>query len=152
MTPQDFIAAIAPAAQISMVASKIPASFTIAQGALESTWGGSELALQARNLFSVKADQSWHGPFVLMNSAEYVMGKSVMLPARWRQYPDWQSCIDDRVQFFRLNPRYAACFAETTGAGWARAVQSAGYATDPAYADKLVEVINFHNLTQYDTP
>lgn len=151
MKPGEFIAALEPAARISMAATGIPASFTIAQGALESTWGESELAQQARNLFSVKADQSWHGPFLLMNSAEVVMGKRVMMPARWRVYADWQACLDDRAAFFRNNPRYAHCFAETTGEGWARAVTAAGYATDPAYADKIISVMHAHGLSQFDS-
>lgn len=150
MTPGEFIAAIVPAARASMRTSGIPASFTIAQAALESSWGSSALAQQARNLFSVKADRAWHGPTVDMDSAEWVMGKRVMMPAHWRAYPTWQACLDDRAAFFRANPRYAHCFAERTGGGWARAVAGAGYATDPAYADKIIAVMNSHGLSQYD--
>ena len=60
MKPGDFIKAIGPAAQASSQTTHIPASFTIAEGALESGWGASQLALQGFNLFGVKADSSWH--------------------------------------------------------------------------------------------
>jgi flagellar protein FlgJ len=146
MSPSEFIAAMLPAAQASERLTGIPAAFTVAQAALESTWGGSQLARDAMNLFSIKADRSWAGPVVLMNSAEVVNGKRVMLPARWRKYPSWQACMDDRARFFKANPRYEHCLTEKTAEGWARAVQAAGYATDPAYADKIIAVMRSHKL------
>lgn len=147
MKPDEFIAVMMPAARASQALTGIPASFTVAQGALESSWGGSKLAEQAMNLFSIKADMSWAGPVVMMDSAEVVNGKRVMLPARWRKYSSWQACMDDRARFFRDNPRYAHCFSEKTGEGWAHAVQAAGYATDPAYADKIISVMRAHSLS-----
>lgn len=150
MTPGDFIAAIAPAARASMQKTGIPASFTLAQAALESGWGTSKTAAHACNLFNIKADASWPGPIYKMASTEHVGGKDVLQAADWRMYPNWQACFDDRAAFFRDNPRYKACFAETTGEGWARAVHAAGYATDPAYADKLISVIRAHQLAAFD--
>lgn len=150
MTPNDFLAAIAPAAQASHKASGIPASFTLAQAALESSWGASKLAQSGHNLFGVKADKSWVGPITIMQTAEYENGQRVMVAAKWRLYLDWYACLADRVEFFKRNKRYAACFKETTGEGWCRAVAAAGYATDPQYADKLIGVIRSRNLTKYD--
>lgn len=150
MTPSEFIDQLAPAARACHLATGIPASFTLVQAALESSWGRSDLAVKARNIFSVKADRSWTGPILWMNSAEFVKGKRIMLPAKWRVYDSWQACLDDRVAFFRRNPRYAHCFDQKTGEGWARAVQAAGYATDPNYADKLIAMINGRNLIRFD--
>ncbi len=150
MTPAEFIAAIAPAAQASAPKTGIPASFTVAQAALESGWGTSKTAIHARNLFNIKADRSWHGPTWQMASTEVENGKKVLEPAVWRSYSNWKACFDDRVDFFRNNSRYDHCWAETTGEGWARAVQLAGYATDPSYADKLCSVIRSHNLAELD--
>lgn len=150
MKPEAFIAKIGPAALASAKATKIPASFTIAQAALESGWGESKTTRSANNLFNVKADASWRGPLWSMASTEHVNGKDVVLPAQWRVYEDWQACIDDHAAFFAQNRRYAKCFLETTGEGWARAVAAAGYATDPDYAAKLIATMRSHNLTALD--
>lgn len=152
MKPADFIAAIAPAARASMALTKIPASFTIAQAALESGWGGSKTTANANNLFNIKADAGWHGPTWSMASTEHLNGKDVVVPARWRLYPDWQACLDDRAKFFSENKRYAGCFKAVGGEAWARAVTAAGYATDPLYAEKLIATMRSHNLQQFDQP
>lgn len=150
MKPADFLAAIAPAAQACQRATGIPASFTLAQAALESGWGASRLSQSACNLFGVKADRAWKGPVVWMDTAEVINGKRVMVPAGWRAYPAWVDCLTDRAAFFRKNPRYAKCFEEVTGHGWARAVARAGYATDPEYAEKLIAVMDGRNLVRFD--
>ncbi len=85
-------------------------------------------------------------------SYELVRYKDVLQAANWRMYPDWQACMDDRSKFFSANPRYAACFKAIGGEAWARAVQAAGYATDPAYADKIIAVMHAHGLSQFDKP
>ena len=150
MTPAEFIAAVAPAAQASMAETTIPASFTVAEGALESGWGSSGLARQANNLFGVKADLSWTGDVLTMNTREFFHGQWVMVPARWRKYPDWLSCIADHAQFFLTNARYNDCFSCSDGEGFAKAVAAAGYATDPQYADKLIATMRAHNMAALD--
>jgi len=152
MTPADFIAKIAAAARASAKATGIPASFTIAQAALESGWGNSKTTAAANNLFNIKADASWKGASWSMASMEHVNGKDVVQPALWRVYPDWQACLDDRAKFFSTNKRYAGCFKAVGGEAWARAVAAAGYATDPQYADKLIATMRSHNLQQFDQP
>jgi len=150
VTPADFIAAIGPAARASMSKTKIPASFTIAEAALESGWGKSQLAAQAFNLFGVKADSSWTGAVLAMPTREFLRGQWVMVPARWRKYSGWQGCLDDHAAFLLTNKRYKAAFAFASGEPFARAVAAAGYATDPQYAQKIISVIRSHDLAQFD--
>ncbi|MEI7954415.1 MAG: glucosaminidase domain-containing protein [Verrucomicrobiota bacterium] len=150
MTPSDFIAAVAPAAQSSAAKTRIPASFTVAEAALESGWGSSRLAAEGFNLFGVKADRSWHGPTLTMHTREFVHCQWVLVPALWRHYPDWEGCIDDHAAFLLGNPRYRPAFAHTTGEDFARAVAAAGYATDPEYANKLCALIELHHLADLD--
>lgn len=150
MPPTSFIAMLLTAAQDCQRATGIPASFTIAQAALESRWGESELATRAHNLFGVKADRSWSGPTLSMKTGEVFDGKRVVVPAVWRKYASWAECMVDHANFFKVNPRYAACFRETTGEGWALAVAAAGYATDPQYAQKLIAVMNGRKMNRYD--
>lgn len=150
MDPQAFLDTLLPAAQACQRKTGIPASFTLAQAALESAWGASKLAKQGCNLFGVKADRSWTGKILELPTYEFVNGQRITVVAKWRSYPDWLACLLDRAEFFRKNPRYAKCFAETTGDGWARAVAAAGYATDPEYAAKLCSVIRARNLSRFD--
>ena len=150
MTPQAFIAVISDPAKTSALTTKIPASFVVAEAALESGWGTSILTQQAMNLFGVKADQSWHGPTISMNTREYLNGQWVVVPALWRKYSDWLGSIDDHAQFLLTNPRYQPAFAYTTGALFAKAVAAAGYATDPQYATKIISIIRAHNLSALD--
>jgi len=150
MTPKDFIAAIGPAARASMAKTRIFASFTIAEAALESAWGASQLAQQAFNLFGVKADPSWGGDVLTMNTRECLNKQWVMVPARWRKYPDWLSCIQDHAAFLLTNDRYQPALTCHGVEDFTKAIQHAGYATDPDYAAKIMAVIRSHNLTQFD--
>jgi len=68
----------------------------------------------------------------------------------WRKYPSWQASIDDHATFLKRNPRYKACFACTTAQAFAKTLAQAGYATDPAYADKVIGLIKQHNLLSLD--
>ena len=150
MDAQAFITLIGPAAQASARTTGVPASFTVAQAALESGWGESLLARQAKNLFGVKTDPSWHGEVLTFNTREFLRGSWVTVPAHWRKYSDWQACIDDHAAFLRQNRSYASCLACTTGAAFAQGVAQAGYATDPEYAAKLVSVIEQYQLDRLD--
>jgi flagellar rod assembly protein/muramidase FlgJ len=151
MTPQAFVALLSPPAVASMQGTNIPAGFVIAEGALESGWGTSGLANQANNLFGVKADASWTGDTLSMPTKEFINGQEVTVQALWRKYATLQDCFDDHAQFFIVNPRYAAALVcGRDSIAFANAVQAAGYATDPLYAQKLTEIINAHNLTQFD--
>ncbi|MDD5247533.1 MAG: glycoside hydrolase family 73 protein [Rhodocyclaceae bacterium] len=150
MNAQDFIDLIGSAAQASAKATGVPASFTVAEAALESGWGSSQLAQQGKNLFGVKADPAWQGDVLTLNTREFLHGTWVMVPARWRKYADWQSCMDDHADFLHQNSRYAPCFECTTGAVFAQAVAQAGYATDPDYAAKLISIIDQHGLADLD--
>lgn len=152
MNPQDFIEAVGPAARTSMKTTKIPASFTVAEGALESGWGASQLSVKAMNLFGIKADPSWTGPTLSMQTREFLNGQWVMVPALWRKYSDWLGSISDHAKFLMTNPRYKAAFLCTNGPAFARAVATAGYATDPDYASKIIAIINVHGLLSLDIP
>lgn len=147
MTPQDFIAAVSPDARTSMQSTKIPASFTVAEAALESGWGAHAPGF---NLFGIKADPSWSGPVTIQNTREFLDGAWAMVQAKFRAYTDWLGSISDHARFLLAIPRYGPAFAFTDGCDFAVAVQKAGYATDPDYANKIVAIIHAHNLQTLD--
>ena len=151
MTPDDFIKAVGAAAKLSMSKTKIPASFVVAEGALESGWGQSKLSIEAYNLFGVKADKAWAGPTIAMPTREHIDGRWTVVDAKWRKYDSWKEAIDDHASFLINNPRYKPAFAYADGDGFAHAVAEAGYATDPSYYTKISAIIRQHKLAQLDT-
>lgn len=151
MTPQDFIATLTPAAVDSAKMTKIPASFVLADAALESAWGSSQLTVQARNLFGVKADASWDGPILQMVTREFYKGHWCRTTADWRKYDTWAEAINDHALFLLTNPRYKPAFSHCDDSeAFARAVSAAGYATDPQYAEKVCSIIRKYDLTRID--
>lgn len=148
-TPAGFIAAIAPAAQACAKRTGVPASVTVAQAALESSWGRRAPGM---NLFGIKADASWHGAVTSQVTHEVVNGETVTITARFRAYSDWQGSIDDHAAFLTGNPRYRPAFTFKDGPNFARAIAKAGYATDPLYADKLIAIMSTRGLGALDHP
>lgn len=149
MAPAEFLDQLMLGARTCQRTSGIPISFTLAQAALESSWGNRA---PGNNLFGVKADKSWHGLTVDVPTHEVVNGKSIAITAKFRAYGSWPECLVDHARFYLDNPRYRKCFLERTGEGWARAVAAAGYATDPGYADKLIAIMRGRNLARFDQP
>ncbi len=150
MSPNEFISQIFPAACESAKHTNIPASFTIAEAALESGWGSSMLAKHGFNLFGVKADPAWHGGIISMRTREFVGGQWIMVNSNWRAYPDWYSSIQDHSSFLLTNRRYQEAFKHRDGCEFANEVARAGYATDPDYAKKIVSIIRSHGLDRFD--
>ncbi len=154
MTPQQFIAQIGPGAKKSCMDTGIPASITLAQAALESGWGGSGLAMEAKNLFGIKAGPEWTGPTVTMPTEEWSQAQGwYQINAAFRAYPSWQDSLDDHAKFFFQNSNYAQALAVRANAkAWAAAIAAAGYATAPDYAQQLIQIVDQFNLYAWDVP
>lgn len=151
MLSSEFLRELIPQAQKAQKQTGICASAMMAQAILESSWGRSGLAQRAHNLFGVKADASWTGPTISIDTKEYIDGKWVIVPAKWRAYPDWEASIEDHAKFLMDNPRYAPALAvKDQPELFCHQLQACGYATDPHYADLLISIIHGRNLTQYD--
>lgn len=143
------------AARAAEASSGIPASFMISQAALETGWGRKEIrhadGSPSYNLFGIKAGPGWKGPVAEITTTEYVNGKAQKVVARFRAYSSYAESFADYARLIKDSPRYAgiagrAARGELQGQGgavaFAQGLQRAGYATDPAYADKLTSVIN----------
>ncbi len=130
----------------------IPATFMVAQAAHESGWGRHEIrnadGTSSFNLFGIKAGAGWKGPTAQVTTTEVVDGQPRKVVAKFRAYASYEASFRDYAQLMKNNPRYAnVVTASSTGGqasaqGFAQGLQRAGYATDPAYADKLTRVIN----------
>jgi hypothetical protein len=152
MTNAEFIAEIAKFAVEDMRRSKVPASLTIAQAALESGWGNSGLTVKANNLFGIKGS----GPAgsITVQTTEYVNGKPVKVDAPFRAYNNWGESVTDHsaliVNGVSWNRNLYSKALGVSGKVAAQEVAAAGYATDPNYATKLIQIMNSYSLEQYD--
>jgi flagellar protein FlgJ len=111
----------------------------VAQAALETGWGQSAAG---NNYFGIKAGAGWRGAALENQTREFVDGAAVAVAAPFRAYKDVSASVADYVRLLGGDSRYAA--VRGTGADTAaftRAIQAAGYATDPDYAAKLRAVV-----------
>ena len=122
---------------------KIPASITLAQALLESGGGLSELARSSNNHFGIKCHADWNG--------ERIYRRDDTPNDCFRVYPTVEDSYEDHSMFLTRS-RYAILF--TYGIrdyeSWARGLQECGYATDPAYANKLIKFVEDYELYVYD--
>ncbi len=146
------------AAEKAEAATGIPAAFMVSQAALETGWGRKEIrhgdGTPSFNLFGIKAGANWKGPVAEITTTEYLNGKAQKVTARFRAYGSYAESFADYAQLMKDSPRYQAAVGGAataagrtvakadTAAAFAQGLQRAGYATDPAYADKLTRVIN----------
>ncbi|NMP28044.1 flagellar assembly peptidoglycan hydrolase FlgJ [Rahnella sp. SAP-1] len=141
----QFVSQLSGPAKAASEESGIPHQLIVAQAALESGWGQREIPTadgkHSYNLFGIKAGSSWDGPTTSITTTEYVDGVAKKVQASFRVYGSYLEGIADYVKMLTTNPRYAQVAAANTPEEAAHALQDAGYATDPAYAQKLVSVI-----------
>lgn len=123
---------------------RIPASITLAQGVFESGAGRSYLARQGNNHFGIKC-HDWTGRTVYFD--DDARGEC------FRAYRNAYESYEDHSKFLVSSPRYKRLFSLSTSdyKGWARGLKACGYATNPQYAQKLIEIIELYKLHQYDT-
>jgi flagellar protein FlgJ len=134
------------AARRAEAATGIPAGFMVAQAAHESGWGRREIlhadGSPSHNLFGIKAGAGWTGPVAEVTTTEFVDGQPRKLKARFRAYASHAESFADYARLMKDSPRYRDVLGADNAQDFARGLQRAGYATDPAYADKLTRTIN----------
>lgn len=130
-------------------------SITISQAILESGWGKSDLSTKAKNLFGIKADASWKGKKINMNTSEYYNKKIV---DNFRVYNSNKESVKDYGEFLKNNKRYkqSGVFQAVHYLDQAKALEKAGYSTvenekgEEIYSDLLIEIIQEQNLQLLD--
>ncbi|MFD0323518.1 XVIPCD domain-containing protein [Lysobacter gummosus] len=143
---EEFIADLYPAAMRVSKQTGMSAELILAQAALETGWGEKVLP-GTNNIFNIKDSKGWDGPSKTFNVWEIEGGKKVWKDQDFRVYGSIDEALTDRVKFLKENGRYAKAglFEEGTLGNLekeAKALQKAGYATDPGYAKQLGEVFN----------
>ena len=146
LSAREFVGRVWPHAVEASRSTGISQQFLVAHAALESGWGRNEIRQSdgsaSHNLFGIKAGKSWNGSSVEAATTEYVGGEAQSTVERFRSYGSYEEAFRDYANLLRNNPRYGGVIGSQDGAEFAKGLQRAGYATDPAYADKLNRIIN----------
>lgn len=150
---EEFIQSIAPAAVNSSHNYGILPSITIAQAILESDWGQSQLASNYHNLFGIKSDNPNNSQ--LLETQEYQNGQWITISARFRVYASFEESIQDHSALLANGTtwnkqQYQHVLASTNYLEAAHNLQRDGYATDPDYTQKIIQIIQKYHLDRYD--
>lgn len=143
--PHEFAARFRAPAEQAGRETGVPGRLILAQAALESGWGRNEIVAAdgraSHNLFGIKAGAGWQGETTDVVTHEFRDGRRERTTESFRVYDSYRHAFADYARLLAGNPRYAQVSAAPDADAAARALQRAGYATDPAYADKLIGVM-----------
>lgn len=150
---EAFINKIAPYAQQLQSTYHILPSITIAQAILESDWGQSRLAAEYNNLFGVKSSDPNNSRELA--TQEYVDGNWQTVKARFQVYADYDAALLAHAKLLAggttwNQAQYTHVVNATDYVSAAQGLQQDGYATDPDYAKKIIQIIEKYKLTKYD--
>jgi flagellar protein FlgJ len=145
-TPSEFIEKLRPHAEEAAAKLGVNPQVLLAQAALETGWGKyisrDSQGKSSFNLFNIKAGPDWGGKTLEMNSMEFVNGGFVKQNSTFRAYDGFAQSFEDYVDFLKSNPRYGDAISRANNdAAFTKALQGAGYATDPDYSRKITRVL-----------
>lgn len=164
MTEKEFVQTIGSLAMADMKKTGVLASVTVAQACLESGYGTTDLAVKANNLFGMKCVLSgntwksvWDGKskYTKFTKEEYKPGVITQVKADFRKYPSVEQSINDHSLYLTQAKngsklRYAGLVGEKNYRKAIQIIKNGGYATDSKYVDKICNLIERWNLTQFD--
>lgn len=149
MNKKEFIDAVRDGALKGFNDYKILSSLTVAQAILESSWGNSELTVRGNNLFGIKASLNWTGRKISLKTTEWYKGEKHIVYADFRVYDSLGDSIEDHsklLSYMRYKPlRQCGNYKEAC-----QKIYECGYATDPQYPEKLINIIEENKLYQLD--
>ncbi len=143
----EFVTKLLPVAQQIAEQSGIPGEHLIAQAAVETGWGQHMIhavnGQNSHNLFGIKANRDWQGNKTLIDSVEYSDGQASKSRSAFKAYEDFSASMQDYVNLISASPRYQQALEVAGDAKqYFNALQQAGYATDPNYANKINAVLD----------
>lgn len=143
---RNFLERLEAPAQAASRATGVPAELILAQAALETGWGRHEIPTRdggnSHNLFGIKAGSRWQGETTEITTHEVIGGQRQRIRDDFRVYGSFEEAFTDYARLIGENPRYASVTTAGSAKQAARALQQGGYATDPAYANKLIAVMD----------
>ena len=151
---QSFIEQLYPAAQKAAEQLGIDPKALLAQAAIETGWGQHMIhntsGENSHNLFGIKADRRWQGDRAMVDTIEFEKGVAATKKAPFRVYDSFADSMQDYVVFVKQNPRYDEAVNQSQSTlNYFSELQKAGYATDPEYANKVINVFEGEQLKRY---
>ena len=162
-SPEHFVKKLRPLAEQTAQKLKVSAEIILSQAALETGWGKSVISNGTQssfNLFNIKADASWQGKRIDKVSMEFIRGEPTQQriqqriqqrtqqQSSFRAYDSFEQSFNDYAHFIQNNPRYKTALQRAEKVeqslhdeSYIKAIHKAGYATDPAYSDKILRVL-----------
>jgi len=152
----DFAKKLGPAASNAAKELGVDAKILLAQSALETGWGQhimkNKAGQSSYNMFGIKASHGWEGKTVNVQTVEYEAGLAQKRQATFRAYDSYEDSFNDYVQFLKQNPRYAETLSNVdSNEAFVKGLQKAGYATDPAYANKIMSIVGREQLSSMES-
>ena len=146
-SPEEFVETMRPLATKAAKRLGVQADVLVAQAALETGWGKkiihNEDGSSTHNLFGIKADKRWQGQTATVKTLEHDGYEFKPEQAAFRAYASYEQSFNDYVNFIRDEARYENALKQTADAKqYIHALQEAGYATDPRYAEKIVDIMD----------
>ncbi len=151
-TPATFVNALLPLAERVGAELGVDSRVLLAQAALETGWGQKLIARtdgsSSYNFFNIKAGRNWQGDVATVPTVEYRNGVAVRERAAFRAYQSPEQSFADYAQLIANSPRYRQALAQADDPrAYIHALGRAGYATDPNYADKVLQVMNGRHMS-----
>lgn len=142
---EDFVQILYPYAEQAAKELGVEPKVLLAQAALETGWGRSLIknsdGSSSFNLFNIKANKAWHGKQIQVATLEFEQGLPKKATSGFRSYASFQESFQDYVDFIKSNPRYGDALKQVGNGGrYLHELQRAGYATDPSYANKVMDI------------
>jgi peptidoglycan hydrolase FlgJ len=150
--PQTFVRDLWPHAEKAAAELGVSTEVLVAQAALETGWGQHSMKKPdgsiGFNLFGIKAGADWQGQQISQSTLEYRHGAMQREQANFRAYDSVSEAMQDYVDFVQSSPRYQqALNHQGSDSRYIRGLQQGGYATDPNYADKIINIRNGKTLS-----
>jgi flagellar protein FlgJ len=152
---EEFVRRLHPLAVQAARELGVEPKVILAQAALESGWGRSVIqngnGSNTYNLFNIKADKAWQGKQAQVATLEFDQGIAKKVNAGFRSYDSFQESFKDYVDFIKTNPRYGDALKKAGNAEqYMHELQRAGYATDPKYADKVINIYQGNTMSDFE--
>ncbi|WP_455203231.1 flagellar assembly peptidoglycan hydrolase FlgJ [Kaarinaea lacus] len=151
--PKAFIQTFWPLAQKASADLGVPPRVLLAQAALETGWG-QHIGLRGdgkstHNLFNIKADGRWQGDTATIPTMEFRDGVAQREYAAFRAYNSYNESFEDYVRFLKSSSRYQPALQKADSAHqYVASLQKAGYATDPDYSAKIMQIIDGETMNR----